>query len=193
MIDRLDPAGTALLLMDLQPAILARCPSDEVLANAIALREAAREDGALVGWVHVSLTPEEAAAVPASNRVFAGMKDRLGGDPAQSEVDPRLGPGEGEPVFRKVRVGAFSTTDLDERLRERGIDTLVLAGISTSGVVLSTVRDAADKDYRIVVVADACSDLDEEVHRVLVEKVLPRQAEVVTTAEAVLAFGVTDG
>jgi nicotinamidase-related amidase len=193
MIDRLDPARTALLLMDLQPAILARYPSEEVLANAIDLREAAREDGALVGWVHVSLTPEEAAVVPAANLMFGGMKDRLGGDPALSEVDPRLGPAAGEPVFRKVRVGAFSTTDLDERLRERGIDTLVLGGISTSGVVLSTVRDAADKDYRIIVVADACSDLDPEVHRVLVEQVFPRQAEVVTTAEAVLAFGVTDG
>jgi nicotinamidase-related amidase len=193
MIARLDPARTALLLMDLQPSILARYPSEEVLANAIDLREAAREDGALVGWVHVSLTPEEAAAVPAWNRVFAGIADRLGDDPAQSEVDPRLGPGAGEPVFRKVRVGAFSTTDLDARLRERGVDTLVLAGISTSGVVLSTVRDAADRDYRIIVVADACADLDPEVHRVLIERVFPRQAEVVTTAEAVLAFGVTDG
>jgi nicotinamidase-related amidase len=112
-----------------------------------------------------------------------------GADPASSEVDPRLGIGEEEPVFRKIRIGAFSTTDLHEQLREQEIDTLVLAGVSTSGVVLSTVRDGADKDYRLVVVADACADLDDEVHRVLTEKVFPRQAEVVSTADVVAAFG----
>jgi nicotinamidase-related amidase len=186
----LDPARTAVLLMDFQPGILSRYPVEEVLPNAIALRDAARAAGALVGYVHVALTPEEAAAVPASNVIFSGFASRMAGvDPAASEVDPRLGIGEEEPVFRKIRVGAFSTTDLDARMREAGIDTLVLAGVSTSGVVLSTVRDGADKDYRLVVVADACADLDDEVHRVLTEKVFPRQAEVVAASDAVAAFG----
>jgi nicotinamidase-related amidase len=188
----IDPSRTALLLMDFQPSVLARYPVDAVLPNAIALREAARAAGVLVGYVHVALTPEEAAAVPASNAIFSGLAARMAGaDPAASEVDPRLGVGEEEPVFRKIRVGAFSTTDLDARMREHGIDTLVLSGVATSGVVLSTVRDGADKDYRLVVVADACADLDDEVHRVLTEKVFPRQAEVVTTADAVAAFGGT--
>ena len=84
-------------------------------------------------------------------------------------------------MVRKKRVSAFSTTDRDARLRERGIDTLVLGGISTSGVVLSTVRDAADRDYRIVLLEDLCVDQDEEVHRVLFGKVFPRQAEVITS------------
>lgn len=186
----IDPARTALLLMDLQPSVLARYPADVVLPNAIALRDAARGAGVVVGYVHVALAPEEAAAVPATNPMFSGLAARMAGaDPAMSEVDPRLGIDVEEPVFRKTRVGAFSTTDLDARLRERDIDTLVLAGISTSGVVLSTVRDGADRDYRLIVVADACSDLDDEVHRVLTEKVFPRQAEVVTTAEAVEVFG----
>jgi nicotinamidase-related amidase len=186
----IDPARTALLLMDFQPGVLSRYPVDEVLPNAITLREAARTAGVLVGYVHVALTPEEAAAVPPSNRTFTGLAARMAGvDPSASEVDPRLGIGEEEPVFRKIRVGAFSTTDLHEQLRDRGIDTLVLAGVSTSGVVLSTVRDGADKDFRLVVVADACADLDDEVHRVLTEKLFPRQAEVVATADAVAAFG----
>jgi hypothetical protein len=57
-------------------------------------------------------------------------------------------------------VGAFTTTDLDRQLRDRAITTLVLAGISTSGVVLSTVREAMDCDYRIVVLEDATADSD---------------------------------
>jgi len=188
-VNPLDPARTALLLMDFQPGVLARYPVDEVLPNAIALRDRARAAGVLVGYVHVALTSDEAAAVPASNATFSGFAARMAGvDPAAGEVDPRLGTGEEEPVIRKIRIGAFSTTDLHEQLRDRGIDTLVLAGVSTSGVVLSTVRDGADRDYRLVVVADACADLDDEVHRVLLEKVFPRQAEVVTTGDAVAAF-----
>ncbi|HEY1485834.1 MAG TPA: isochorismatase family cysteine hydrolase [Micromonosporaceae bacterium] len=84
-------------------------------------------------------------------------------DPETAIVD-RLTPEPGDVVVRKRRVGAFSTTDLDEQLRRRGIDTLVLTGIATSGVVLSTARDAADRDYRILVVHDLCLDSDPEVH-----------------------------
>jgi nicotinamidase-related amidase len=73
-------------------------------------------------------------------------------------------------------------------LRARSIDTLVIAGISTSGVVLSTVRHAADADYQLVVVKDCCADLDEEVHRVLTEKVFVRQATVVAASEAIAAL-----
>jgi nicotinamidase-related amidase len=64
-----------------------------------------------------------------------------------------------------------------------GINHLVLTGIATSGVVLSTLREAADKDYRITVLSDCCADRDEEVHRVLKVKVFPRQAEVILSEE----------
>jgi nicotinamidase-related amidase len=59
----------------------------------------------------------------------------------------------------------------------------VLAGIATSGVVLSTLREAADRDYQLIVLSDCCFDLDAEVHRVLMDKVFPRQAEVLTVEE----------
>ncbi|HEX4386265.1 MAG TPA: isochorismatase family protein, partial [Myxococcales bacterium] len=81
-------------------------------------------------------------------------------------------------VIHKQRVGAFSENHLELVLRARGIDHLVLFGISTSGIVLSTVRAAFDKDFRTVVLADACFDADAEVHRVLTEKIFPRQATV---------------
>ena len=80
----------------------------------------------------------------------------------------------------KRRVSAFAGSDLDVLLRAGGIRSLVLAGIATSGVVLSTLRQAADLDFGLTVLADACADADAEVHRVLTEKVFPRQAEVTT-------------
>ena len=93
-----------------------------------------------------------------------------------------IAPQPGDIVVRKTRVGAFSTTDLDRQLKERGIVTLLLAGITTSGVVLSTVRDAADRDYQVFVVADASADREIDVHDFLIEKVLPMQAKVVKVA-----------
>jgi nicotinamidase-related amidase len=94
-----------------------------------------------------------------------------------------VGPEEGDIVVRKTRVGPFGSTDLHEQLQTRGIDTLLLAGISTSGVVLSTVRDAHDRDYRLIVLADLCADRDPEVHDILTRKVFPGQAEVIQAAE----------
>jgi nicotinamidase-related amidase len=98
-------------------------------------------------------------------------------------VHASLAPLEGEPVVIKRRVSAFSGSDLDVLLRGLGAGTLVMAGIATSGVVLSTLRQAADLDYRIAVLSDACADRDPEVHRVLTEKIFPRQAQVTTTDE----------
>ena len=80
-------------------------------------------------------------------------------------------------------IGAFSTTDLHDQLQDLGVDTIVLAGISTSGVVLSTVLEAHDLDYRVVVLADGCADTDAEVHAFLLGKIFPRRGEVVTLAE----------
>jgi nicotinamidase-related amidase len=103
-------------------------------------------------------------------------------DPATAIPDD-IAPEPGDIVVRKTRVGAFSTTDLDQQLRDRGVTTLILAGISTSGVVLSTVRDAADRDYQVLILADACADPAPGVHEFLTEKIFPRQADVITSAE----------
>jgi nicotinamidase-related amidase len=86
-------------------------------------------------------------------------------------------------VVSKRRVSAFAGSDLDMVLRAGGLHSLVLAGIATSGVVLSTLRQAADLDYRLTVLADGCLDADPGVHQVLLEKVFPRQAEVVSIAD----------
>ena len=91
-------------------------------------------------------------------------------------------------MLTKRRFGPFSTTDLSELLEKQRIETLVLSGISTGSVVDSTVRWAADLDYKLIVLADCCADYDEEVHRVLIEKVFPRQATVVSSTEFLQAL-----
>jgi nicotinamidase-related amidase len=76
----------------------------------------------------------------------------------------------------KRRTSAFSGSDLDVLLRAAHVERLILAGLTTSGVVLSTMREAADRDYRITVLSDACHDPDENVQRVLLDKIIPHQA-----------------
>lgn len=183
MTDALEPARTALLLMDYQNGIVGRYAGTDraLLDRAAAAVGIARAAGAVIGYVRVALDPAEAATVPSTNKTFsalAGSGSIGADDPATAIADP-VAPADGDIVVRKRRVGAFSTTDLDRQLRGRGVDTLLLGGIATSGVVLSTLRDAADRDYRLVVLADLCRDQDAEVHRVLVEKVFPRQADVI--------------
>jgi nicotinamidase-related amidase len=83
-------------------------------------------------------------------------------------------------VITKKRVSAFAGSDLRLLLRSGDIDHLILTGIATSGVVLSTLCQAADLDYRLTVLEDGCYDPDPEIHRLLIAKVVPRQAEVTT-------------
>jgi nicotinamidase-related amidase len=188
----LDPRRTAVLAMDFQTTIVENYSSDKagLLARSRALLDAARGAGALVVYVVVGFRPGF-PEVSGRNKSFSGIRDSgrfAPGDPSV-EIHPDLAPRPGEVVVTKHRVGAFFGTDLDMILRAHDIDTLVLSGIATSGVVLSTLRHAADADYRLVVAADCCADADPEVHRVLTEKVFPRQASVTSGAEVIAALG----
>lgn len=100
-----------------------------------------------------------------------------------TKVHPDLAPQDGELTVLKRRLSAFSGSDLELVLRAFGIHHLVLAGVSTSGVVLSTLREATDKDYRLTVLVDCCADGDEEVHRVLTTKIFPRHADMLMVDE----------
>jgi nicotinamidase-related amidase len=184
---KLDPRRTALLVMDYQPGIVANLPDPEaVLERGAAAIEIARGEDATVGYVRVAFTDEDFDALPDDApmaRVKAMPREHMHADSAGTQVDERVAPAAGDIVVRKTRVGPFLTTDLDQQLRTRGIDTLLLAGISTSGVVLSTVRDAHDRDYRLYVIADATADPLPEVHETLIEMILPRQAEVIEVAD----------
>jgi len=174
---------TALLLMDFQNGIAGRPgfePTVEAAARALAT---ARDRGIPPVFVRVAFRPGY-PEVAASNLAFgvraAGAGDAMLVDNPATQVVDRLAPRGQEPIVVKKRVSAFAGSDLEVLLRGLGADELVLAGIATSGVVLSTVRQAADLDFRLTVLADACGDADPEVHRVLTEKVFPRQATVTT-------------
>jgi nicotinamidase-related amidase len=188
----LDARRAMLLVMDYQQGVMALLPdAGELLGRAAQAIAAARAAGVAVGYLRVAFTAADYAALPATNQRFAALAatGRMDDAAPETAIHPAVAPQPGDLVVRKTRTGAFSTTDLHARLRERGVDTLVLAGVATGGVVLSTVRDAADRDYRLYVLADACADRDPEVHEVLLRTILPRQATVLATADLPGLFG----
>ena len=187
-VPKVDAARTALVLMDFQPAVLGTVAESEtaaLLANAEKALTWARSAGLTVAHVRVAFQDADYRAIPQRNRAFAPLRGggmMADGSP-ECEIIESLRPQGDEIVVRKTRFGSFSTTNLSSRLREAGIESLILAGISTSGVVLSTVRDAADQDFRIYVLADACADGNPHVHSLLTEAVFPHQAYVIRTAQ----------
>jgi len=173
--------NTALLVMDVQTATIgmlkdASTPLLSVLSETI---QAARTKRIPVIYVVVGFRkgfPE----VSAANKTFSGIRSRgldLNIEEA-TRIDPSIAPLPDDVIIVKKRVSAFTGSDLEVVLRSNDIQHIVLTGIATSGVVLSTIREAADKDYQITVLSDCCADTDEEVHRVLTTKVFPRQAGV---------------
>lgn len=188
----LDPKTTALLVMDYQSGILDLVgeKKEALLAQTTTLLEAARKSNVRIIYVVVGFRPGFPEVSPRNTSFGAIAKSgRFAAGSAGTEIHHAVAPKNDEVVVTKHRVSAFAGTDLDMILRAHAIDTLVLAGISTSGVVLSTTRQAADADYRIVIAEDACMDPDAEVHRVLLEKVLARQATVAQTADVAKALG----
>jgi nicotinamidase-related amidase len=176
---------SALLIMDVQQGIVERFGDDaQYLARLASAADAARTAGIGVIYVTVAFRAGYPEVSP-RNKSFgaiAGTGRFTAGDPG-TRIHPSVAPGPDDVTVTKLRVSAFAGSDLEVVLRSGGVDSLVLAGIATSGVVLSTVRQAADLDYRITVLADGCLDADPEVHRVLTEKIFPRQADVVSVAE----------
>ena len=168
---KIDTDRTAVLIMDFQQRIISNVASepDAVVANAARVLDSARAAGIPVIYVVHRGGP------------FAEYAPDV-------ELHEGVAPAEGEPVITKVRPGPFSTTALDVTLREMGRDNLVIMGVATSGCVLSSVRWAVDINYSFIVVSDACSDGDPEVHRVLTEKVYPRQGTVMSTDEFLRAI-----
>ncbi len=167
----IDRDKTAVVIMDFQQRIIANNASDpeNVVKQASAALEGARKAGIPVIYVMHRGGP------------FAEYAPDV-------ELHEGVAPADGEMVITKTRPGPFSTTNLDVALRERGIETIVIMGVSTSGCVLSCTRWAVDVNYKFIVVSDACSDGDPEVHRVLTEKVYPRMGTVVNTQELLNAI-----
>jgi nicotinamidase-related amidase len=188
----LDRQRTALLIADFYAAILSTLPhatDRQVVETTQRLQGAARNAGLFVCYCATVFRPGY-VEISEHNKVFRERKHS--GQPPISDpvqlIHPAVRPTPDEVVVGKHRVNALYGTDLDLILRANSIDTLIILGYATSGVVLSTVRYAADLDYRLVVVEDCCADQDPAVHEFLTQRIFPRQAEVVRAVDVIEAL-----
>jgi nicotinamidase-related amidase len=188
----LEQSTTALLIADFYADMMASLPhavDRGVVEKTQGLQQAARSAGLLVCY---SATVFRPGYVEISDRNKTFSQRKASGAPAVSDplqvIHAGVAPIEGEVVVGKHRVNALYGTDLDMTLRANNIQTIILLGYATSGVVLSTTRFAADADYRIIIVEDCCSDSDPEVHDFLTQRIFPRQADVVQSADVIAAL-----
>lgn len=184
----LDPASSAVLSMDLQTFIVSQYAKEPeaFLARVASVLQRARASRMTVIHVQVGFRPGLPEVSPRNmlfDSIRANPKHRQAFLGPAGAIHPAVAPQEGDIVVTKHRVSAFAGTDLGMILRAREIETLVLFGIATSGVVLSTLVDAFDQDYRVIVVTDCCRDQDEHLHAALVERYFPKRGTAVTAAE----------
>lgn len=189
-----DRQYTALLIADFYTAFMTTLPhatSRQVVERTQRLQAAARQAGLFLCYCATVFRPGY-VEISDRNKTFSARKQS--GQPAVADplqiIHPAVQPAEGEVVVGKHRVNALYGTALDLILRANTIETLMILGYATSGVVLSTVRYGADLDYRLVVIEDCCADQDADVHDFLMQRIFPRQAEVVTSAEVIQALAV---
>jgi nicotinamidase-related amidase len=189
----LDPGRAALLALDCQHGIVSIYTKreDDFAGRAATVLRAARMANMRVIQVQVGFRPG-LPEVSGRNKFFAAVKSspqhqELFRGPAGA-IHPALGPEPDDIVITKHRVSAFAGTDLQMILRAGEIETLVLFGIATSGVVLSTLLDACDADYRVLVIGDCCADRDAELHDALLKRLFPQRAEIMTADEFVKAI-----
>ena len=188
----LETKRTALLIADFYEAMMTSIPhavDRNVVSRTVALQQAARDAGLMMCYCATVFRPGY-PEIGARNKTFGQRKES--GQPAVFDplavIHPAVAPLKGEVVVGKHRVNALYGTGLDVALRANDVNTLIILGYATSGVVLSTVRHASDLDYNLYVVEDCCSDSDPEVHEFLTGRIFPRQAEVVQSADVIAAL-----
>ncbi|AXC11076.1 Isochorismatase [Acidisarcina polymorpha] len=180
----IDPVRTAVLSMDCQAGIVSiytRENKDTFLVRVANVLNHARTIGMTIIHIQVGFRPGH-PEISSRNAVLGAIKSseqhqRLFQDPLGAIPEP-IAPHADEIVITKHRISAFAGTDLAMILRAKDIDTLVLYGIATSGVVLSTLTEATDADHRVVVIGDCCADLDSALHDCLVQRFFPTRGPV---------------
>ena len=189
---KLDKQHTGLLIADFYAEQMGKLPHSVnrgCLEKTLALQKAARAAGILICY---SATVFRAGYIEISDRNKSFSERKRSGQPAIGDplavIHPAIKPTANEPVIAKHRVNAMYGTDLTMILGANNIDTLVMVGFATGGVILSTTRYAADSDYRLFIVEDCCADQDPAVHDFLCQKIFPRQADVVQSADIIKAL-----
>lgn len=177
------PAKTALIVMHYQTDILGLFPSvaPTLLANTRKLCDAARAGGVHVCFANIHFSPGYPEVSP-RNKNGQGIKQL--GLFVDDSLCPELGQLDNEPLTIAHRASVFFRTDLQARLVAQGIDTLILVGIASTGVVLSSVAHASDADFRLYTVKDCCYDPDEVVHEHLFATAFETRTTVLSLADA---------
>ncbi|HEY3988936.1 MAG TPA: isochorismatase family cysteine hydrolase [Acidobacteriaceae bacterium] len=180
--------------MDLQTAIVSIYTKGQpgLLTGAAGVLKKAREQGLNVIHVQVGFRPgfpEISLRNPLLSAIKTSLQHQQLFQGAAGAIHPAVAPQGEEIIVTKHRISAFTGTDLEMILRAKEIDTLILFGIATSGVVLATLLHASDADYRLIVVKDCCTDLDPGIHDCLTEKIFPRLATVLNSGECIDALG----
>jgi nicotinamidase-related amidase len=175
------PQNTALLVMDMQNGIVNGLENKDSIieANQRAI-EKARQQNIPVIFVRVAFSQGLLEIAP-NNKMFGPMREKqapMEKDSEATQIHPDLNRQEQEPIVTKHRVSAFTGSNLEVLLRGLEVRHIVLTGVATSGVVLSTSVEAADKDFDITILEDAVGDREQDKHEFLVERILPRYATI---------------
>ena len=197
----IDRSRTALLIADFYAEAMGRLPhavTRNVVARTVRLQDAAHRAGLMVCYCATVFRPGY-PEISARNKTFRARKAAgiVPGAPSPvadpiALIHPAVRPRAGEVAVGKHRVNALFGTGLEVALTAAGIDTIILLGYATSGVILSTTRYAADRDYRLYIVADCCADSEPEVHDFLIDRILNRQADIVTADDIIAALAADD-
>lgn len=188
----INPAKTALVLIDLQQGILANALAphggSEVAARSSELAAALRAAGGLCVYVTVDWGPGYVDAPAQPTDIPAARAE--GGPPADfAKLVPEAGAQPGDLHIVKRQWGAFHGTELDLQLRRRGIDTIVLCGVATNLGVESTGRSAWEHGYSLVFVHDAMTTFSAAMQDFACTTIFPRLGRVVGRADLLAALG----
>lgn len=182
----IDPHTTALVFIDLQNGLVSRPLAPHsgpvIIQNALRLADAFREVGGTVVFVRVDVTDMISLPVDTPTRA----PNTPAPPAAASQLTPEIVLGPKDLVITKRQWGAFYGTELDQQLRRRGIQTVIMGGIATNFGVESTARAAFDRGYKLIFAEDAMSSISEDAHKFANQVIFPRVGRVRTT-EQILA------
>jgi nicotinamidase-related amidase len=201
MATQIIPSRSVLLFLDYQVLHEKTQPEmmKDILDRAAGTIKLAKEKGVVVAHCRMAFDDDQSANLPETNMLFAGLAKNptrlamMHVDSPEAAFHEKVAPQEGDIVFRKNRIGPFQGKgphDFRAILKDRGIDTLIVGGVATGGAVLATVVQAADLDYRIVVLEDCCGDPDPDLHRVLVDKILKKRGVIINSTDLENLIGV---
>lgn len=200
--DRVAPEHTAVLVVDIQNDFCAPdgyigrkfgcdgAANEALAARNVALTDAARAAGSLIVWIKAIYDPVYLSAPMLMKGGSAGNEVRCVDGSWGAEFF-NVAPKEGDLVIRKHRYSAFSGTSLDNLLRRNGIRTTVITGVSTNICVDSTLREAFNLGYYVVIPRDCVAGNNEALHDATLQNVEFLIGDVTSAADLMAVWSET--